>query len=131
MGFFSRIKDSFSMENNVSEHWNHPENENDLDQILSRSNKIQVIFKHSSACGTSAFALRSMESILPESVENVDFHIVEVRIQRDLSNYVAQITGVRHESPQLILVKNGEVLWDASHSAIFPKSVLEKIGQFR
>lgn len=130
MGFFSRLKDTFSMENIVSEHWNHPENEKDLDQIFTRTDKLQAIFKHSSACGTSAFALRSMEEILPEAVENVDFHIIEVRIQRRLSNLVEQKTGVRHESPQLIFLKNGEVLWNVSHSAIYPKSVLENIDRF-
>ncbi len=130
MGFFSRLKDSFSLDQSLSEHWNHPQNKNDLDRIFSRSDKIQVIFKHSSACGTSAFALRSMEEVVSDVAEKADFHIIEVRIQRKLSNYVSHKTGVGHESPQLILVKKGEALWDASHSAIYPENVLKKIGQF-
>lgn len=115
------------MDQTLSGHWNQPQNVNELDTVLGRSDRIQAIFKHSSACGTSAFALRGMEEVISEVSESVDFSILEVRLQRKLSNYVAEKTGVRHESPQLILMKNGEVVWNASHSAIYPKSVLEHI----
>ncbi|HMB41067.1 MAG TPA: bacillithiol system redox-active protein YtxJ [Balneolaceae bacterium] len=130
MGFLSRLKDSFSTDLNVSEHWNQPETENDLDPIFSNNDRLSAIFKHSAACGTSAFALRDMEKILPETAGNVDFYIIEVRAQRKLSDRIAQKTGVRHESPQLILIKNGEALWNASHSAIYPASVVKHIEKF-
>ena len=130
MGFLNRLRDSFSTELNLSEHWNQHENVSDLDPVFSINDRLSVIFKHSAACGTSAFALRNMEEVLSETAENVDFYIIEVRSQRELSNYVAQKTGVRHESPQLILIKNGEALWNVSHSAIYPKSVLENISRF-
>jgi len=130
MGFFSSLRNTFSTELTLSEHWNQPENVNQLDQIFNNKDRLIAIFKHSAACGTSAFALRSMEEIVPEAAENVDFYIIEVRSQRKLSNHVEQKTGVRHESPQLILIKNGEVLWNVSHSAIYPKSVVEHIEKF-
>lgn len=130
MGFFNRFKEPFSIYQSVSEHWNQPGSENDLDLIFNKSDKIQAIFKHSRACGTSAFTLRSMEKILPDELGKVDFHIVEVRNQRKLSNYISGKTGVRHESPQLIFIKNGKVLWDVSHSAIYPQSVKKHIEKF-
>jgi len=130
MGFLSRLKDSFSTDLNVSEHWNHPKNLSDLDRVLGKNDKLSLIFKHSAACGTSAFAFRGTEKILPEISGNVDFYIIEVRSQRKLSDFIAQKTGVRHESPQLLLLKNGEVLWHASHSAINPESVGKHIEKF-
>jgi len=130
MGFISRLKDAFSAELNVSEQWGQPENVNDLDRIFIENDRVSAIFKHSVVCGTSAFALRSMEKIFPEAGGSVDFYIVEVRTQRKLSDYIAQKMGVRHESPQIILIKGGKALWNASHSAIYPESVLEHIKKF-
>jgi bacillithiol system protein YtxJ len=130
MSFLNRLKDAFSTELNVSEQWVRPESKEDLDQIFSKAGRISAIFKHSSACGTSAFVLRSLEKNLSEFSENVDFYIIEVRSQRNLSNYIAEKTGVRHESPQLILLKDGEMLWNASHSAIYPENVSGQIEKF-
>lgn len=130
MGILNRLKDAFSTDLNVSEQWSQPENVNDLDRIFIENDRLSAIFKHSVVCGTSAFALRSMEKILSEAGGSVDFYIIEVRTQRKLSDYIAQKIGVRHESPQIILIKGGKALWNASHSAIYPKSVLEHIEKF-
>jgi bacillithiol system protein YtxJ len=68
-----------------------------------------IVFKHSTACGVSTAAareVRAMETDLP-------IYWINVREQRDLSNWVAETYGVAHESPQLILIREGkpEKVW--------------------
>jgi bacillithiol system protein YtxJ len=131
MSFFDRLKDTFSSDLNLSEKWVQPENVKDLNPIFSKSEGLNLIFKHSKVCGTSIFALRNMEKIQPEIAEGVNFYIIDVRSQRKLSNHVEQKTGIRHESPQLIILKGGDPVWSASHSAIYPENVTEHIQKFK
>jgi bacillithiol system protein YtxJ len=68
-----------------------------------------IVYKHSTTCGISATAakeVRAMETELP-------IYWINVREQRDLSNWVAETYDVTHESPQLILIRNGkpEKVW--------------------
>ena len=68
-----------------------------------------VVYKHSTTCGVSATAakeVRAMETGLP-------IYWINVREQRDLSNWVAETYDVTHESPQLILIRDGkpEKVW--------------------
>ena len=68
-----------------------------------------IVYKHSTTCGISATAakeVRAMETELP-------IYWVNVREQRDLSNWVAETYDVTHESPQLILIRDGkpEKVW--------------------
>jgi bacillithiol system protein YtxJ len=68
-----------------------------------------IVFKHSTTCGVSVAAakeVRAMETALP-------IYWINVREQRDLSDWVAETYGVTHESPQLILIRDGkpEKVW--------------------
>lgn len=80
-----------------------------------------VIFKHSPTCGTSAQAYDELESLLGESP--VDVHIVDVLRSRPLSQQIAAETRVRHESPQLLVFRNGVVVWEASHWRVTAQAV--------
>lgn len=76
-----------------------------------------LVFKHSTRCPVSSAAWREVAAFRmahPEAVVLV-VHVVE---QRSLSNAVAARTGVRHESPQAILLENGRVAWHDSHEGI-------------
>jgi bacillithiol system protein YtxJ len=80
-----------------------------LENLLTDSTKKPVIvFKHSNACSISARAYREMEK-----VEGVN--IVEVQSARDVSHELANRTGVRHETPQVIILRDGKAVWNASH----------------
>ena len=92
-----------------------------LEQLLSRSHNAPVIlFKHSSTCPISSAAYRQMSQV------EADVSLVVVQRARDLSNEIASRTGIRHESPQVIILKNGEVVWSASHFDITAGAV-EKV----
>jgi bacillithiol system protein YtxJ len=77
------------------------------------------VFKHSTTCGISARAAMEIEML--ES--DIPVYWVNVREQRELSNWVAAQYGVRHESPQLILLRNGTVQKVWNHGAIRRESI--------
>lgn len=76
----------------------------------------QVIFKHSTTCSISRMALDRFERADPP--ENVDFHYLDLLKYRSISNAIAEFFNVHHESPQVILVKQGECIYDESHYGI-------------
>lgn len=88
-----------------------------LEQLLVRSSEVpQVIFKHSTRCGTSSMVLSRLErSAAPEGIE---FHFLDLLAHRQLSNAIAEKLKVHHESPQILLIKNGECVYDESHMGI-------------
>jgi bacillithiol system protein YtxJ len=76
-----------------------------------------LVFKHSTRCPVSSMAWREVASFRKEHPEAA-VYVVHVVEQRALSNAVAKRTGVRHESPQAILLENGNVRWSASHEGV-------------
>lgn len=88
-----------------------------LEQIKAASyNTPQVIFKHSKTCSISRMALDRFERA--EVPENVDFHYLDLLNFRAISNEIADFFQVHHESPQVILIKDGECIYDESHYGI-------------
>ena len=81
-----------------------------LEELFSRSHTEPVLlFKHSTACPISARAYRQMEDV------KTPVSIVVVQKNRDLSRAVEERTGVRHETPQALVLRNGRAVWNASH----------------
>lgn len=90
----------------------------ELDLLKEKSrNKAQVIFKHSTRCMTSRMALNRIDN-KEISALNADFYILNIIRKRDISNQVEKKFGVIHESPQLLIIKDGKCIYDESHSAI-------------
>jgi len=96
----------------------HPINSiEQLEQIKTASfTTPQVIFKHSTTCSISRMALDRFERA--EAPENVEFHYLDLLNYRPISNEIATFFEVHHESPQVILIKNGECIYDESHYGI-------------
>jgi len=89
-----------------------------LDEMVAFSNeKTAVIFKHSTRCITSRFALKQFESDF-DLEDKVDAYFLDLLEHRDISNEIASRFGVYHQSPQLILIKEGKAIYEASHSDI-------------
>ena len=81
-----------------------------LEELFARSNEQPVVlFKHSNSCPISAAAHRALKQL------GAEVSIVVVQESRDLSREVETRTGVRHESPQALVLRNGEAVWTASH----------------
>lgn len=90
----------------------------DFDRLLEKSHQVPVfLIKHSTACGLSAAAWREFTE-LAEEESRAEFWRVLVRENRSLSRMIAEKTGIRHESPQVILFSGGQPIWNDSHLAI-------------
>ena len=96
----------------------HPINSSEqLENIKSASFITpQVIFKHSTTCSISRMALDRFERAA--TPEKVDFHYLDLLNYKAISNEIATFFQVPHESPQIILIKNGECIYDESHYGI-------------
>ncbi|WP_434750328.1 bacillithiol system redox-active protein YtxJ [Paenibacillus amylolyticus] len=78
-----------------------------------------LLFKHSTRCPISAHAYQEMNDYLHNSPdESVKYGIIYVVEDRPVSNEAAERLGVKHESPQVILIKKGMPVWHTSHSEI-------------
>ncbi len=97
-----------------------------LEDIKARSKeKPQVIFKHSTRCAVSGIAKSRLERA--EVPANVDFYFLDLIKYRHLSDKVAEDFAVYHESPQVLLIRNGECVYDESHSGISMDEITEAI----
>ena len=98
------------------------DNRETLNKLLTDSkSKPIVIFKHSNACGISSAAYREMEKL-----EN-PVNLLEVQSARDVSRELADLTGIRHETPQVIVLKDGKAVWNASHFDVKAGAVLKAL----
>ena len=101
-----------------------------LSQVLEASRERPVlIFKHSTMCPISARAHREVEQFLEEEPDPAfDFGKIVVQTARPISDKIAETLGVRHESPQAIVVRDGKAVWDASHFSITRRALAEALG---
>ena len=94
----------------MDEHFTPITDSASLDALFESSAERPVIlFKHDPYCPISARAYREMEQVPG------DIALVDVEHDKTIASAVAKRTGVRHESPQVIVVKDGQPVWSASH----------------
>ncbi|PLT32253.1 bacillithiol system redox-active protein YtxJ [Bacillus sp. V5-8f] len=87
-----------------------------------------LLIKHSLTCPISGAAFEEYESFLEDHTD-VNTAYLAVQEARALSNYVAETYGIKHESPQAILFKNGQPVWNASHWKITSDSLSKAIKE--
>lgn len=91
----------------------------DIEPWIQKSFETPVfLFKHSLICPVSSAAFEAYERFVTARPSSAGYALVEIQRARDVSNAIAERTGVRHESPQALLVRGGEVVWHASHWTI-------------
>lgn len=126
MGIFNKLFNSEG-ENQDSENavnWIKIETIEMLDDIAEEShNQPVAILKHSTSCGISRMVLRKFEKTYDIEEKNMKLYFLDILNHRDISNKIASRFNVPHESPQLIVLKNGKVVYDASHSEIEAESL--------
>ena len=92
-----------------------------LDRLVNASkDRPVVVFKHSNACPISSRAYREMEKL-------EDINLLEIQTARDLSREIESLTGVQHESPQVIILRDGKAVWNASHFDVNAGAVTEAV----
>jgi bacillithiol system protein YtxJ len=86
-----------------------------------------LIFKHSTRCSISLMAKRRFEMDKDHLPDNVPLYYLDLIKFRDISNQIAQDFQVHHQSPQLLLIKNGECILDQSHGGISIEEALSEL----
>ena len=113
------------VKNNVL--WNHLTDLNQLDDLIALSKETPVlIFKHSTNCSVSRMALKQFENDFDSSLK-VTPYFLDLIAFRLVSNAIAEKFQVTHQSPQLLLIKNGISVYDVSHNAIDAADLKSKL----
>lgn len=97
-----------------------------LAEIAEKSmSKTQLIFKHSVSCGISRMVIRTFTDTFELSPEEVDVYYLDLHGYREVSNETSYKFQVLHQSPQVLIIKNGETVAHASHGAITDMKLTE------
>ena len=111
---FRRMRDS-----DTHTDWKTISSEDQLRAALDESfQKPVIIFKHSTSCGISAGAKYRLEQGWDFASDEVSFYYLDLLAYRSISNKIAKDLGVHHQSPQVILVKDGIATFDTSHHGV-------------
>ena len=95
-----------------------------LEPLFARSQEAPVVlFKHDFACPISAAAYREMTRVAG------DVPMVDVERDKGVASEVARRTGIRHESPQVIVLRGGQGVWSASHFDITASAVEQAVRE--
>ncbi len=106
--------------------WNILDKVEQLDAIRRRSHEVPcLIFKHSTTCVISVTAKQRMESDWDFKADEIEAYYLDLLQLRPISNAIASDFGVHHESPQILLIRNGECIYDASHLDIQVSEIRE------
>lgn len=90
-----------------------------LEEIKEKSKtKPQIIFKHSTTCGISRMVMNTFKSSYTLDGNQADLYYLDLLSNREVSNEVGYKFQVMHQSPQLLVIKNGVAAADASHGSI-------------
>lgn len=104
----------------------HISTKNQLDDYLKQ--EAVILLKHSSTCPISSAGLGEFEKFV-ESFPNFPSLYIVVQEDRELSNEIAETYHIKHETPQVILFKNGDVAWHASHWDITKASITKAVSE--
>ncbi len=107
--------------------WNYLESMEDLDNAEQISHeKTVVLFKHSTRCSISRFVLKQFENTYDIPADKMAIYFLDLIEYRPISNEIANRFGVTHQSPQMIVLREGKAIYDSSHENI-DATVLERL----
>jgi bacillithiol system protein YtxJ len=99
--------------------------------IAESAERPVLLFKHSRTCGISCEALDELQAHVAEQAgqtAGVSYKVITVQSHRGLSDSAAKRLGIRHETPQAILLKDGRPVWNASHFRITAAALTRAIS---
>ncbi|OUS21722.1 cytosolic protein [Nonlabens dokdonensis] len=132
MGFMDKLFKSqrdIAKEEMTGIPWEPLESIDQLENVIKNSTiKPKVIFKHSTRCGISRMVLNQFENGFESNDDEVTFYFLDLLNYREVSNAVAEKLNVRHQSPQIIVLYNKEILHTESHQGIDIKKVQQIVS---
>ena len=101
-----------------------------LEQLhaIKQSAGYSILFKHSTRCSTSLMAKKKFEFEWDALPEETSVYFLDLIKNRQISNTIAELFDVHHESPQLLLIKDGECIYETSHSEISAEEAAEQMA---
>ncbi|MDH3215002.1 MAG: bacillithiol system redox-active protein YtxJ [Candidatus Krumholzibacteria bacterium] len=109
--------------------WKELKSEKAVHSIVEISNHVPIaIFKHSTVCEISAMVKERIELQWDIGPDAVDVYCLDIRAHRRVSDEIDRIFGVPHESPQLLLIKEGKSIYNASHADINVDELRSALG---
>ncbi|MDR6405517.1 MULTISPECIES: bacillithiol system redox-active protein YtxJ [Chryseobacterium] len=125
MSFFDKIFNGKEENQEKESFWKKIESEEGLKNAIENSfNHRIAIFKHSTSCFISKTVLRNFEKEIENLDQKVELYFLDLLKYRSISNKIAEDLGVRHESPQLIVIENGKAINSASHQHISADQII-------
>lgn len=113
---FKLFKKIFQTKTSHQMKWKELNSIEDLETALKASHEQPVaLFKHSTRCSVSLMAKKSIERFWDL---DIDAYYLDLIAHRDVSNSIAEQLEVHHQSPQMVLVKDGKAIYNASHGSI-------------
>jgi bacillithiol system protein YtxJ len=104
--------------------WIPLQNETQLEDIREKSaGRPQLIFKHSTRCSASAIVKGRLDRA--EKPEAIDFYYLDLINYRPVSNKVTDLFRIDHESPQVLLIRDGQCIYDESHMGITMADIVD------
>lgn len=128
MGIFNKLFGETEHKDNqrVAINWKNLTEVDQVSQIITQSvERPAFIFKHSTRCAISKMALKNFENHFKAA--DADAYFLDLLEYRGVSNHVAALFDVVHQSPQLLLIKDGKCVFTASHSDIDADELVKKI----
>ncbi|MBZ0101902.1 MAG: bacillithiol system redox-active protein YtxJ [Thermoanaerobaculia bacterium] len=102
----------------------------DIDRLWEASQRGTVfLMKHSLICGTSHAAIEQYAAFAAAHSDEATFSILEIQPHRDLSREVEERSGVRHQSPQVLRIRKGQVDWSATHWSITESKLQDALAE--
>lgn len=118
MGFLNSLFGSNPDASAPSFEWKHLLTTDQLDQITQQSHEKPILlFKHSTRCSISRMALKQFEREF-DIEDKITPYYLDLIANREVSNAIAQQFFVTHQSPQVLVIKDGKSVYNASHSEI-------------
>jgi bacillithiol system protein YtxJ len=100
-----------------------------FDQICSDSSeRVYLIFKHSTRCSISSMAKNRLEKKWRENIPVYKLLYLDLISFRELSSYIAEKLAVHHESPQIIIISNQKAIYHVSHNSISVDQIVAQLG---
>jgi bacillithiol system protein YtxJ len=109
--------------------WKKLKTQEELENLIENSHRVpSVIYKHSSRCGSSFIVKKRLEHDWVFGEGDVDIYFLDLVEHRDVSDEVSRVFRVRHESPQILVIRDGESVYDTSHGGVSVKSIKKALN---
>jgi bacillithiol system protein YtxJ len=119
MSFLDKILGKSASPESAPDFWKYIESESDLEKAISESSERKVaIFKHSTRCHISKMVLKNFEREVQQNDGDVSYYFLDLLQYRPISNRIESDLNVVHQSPQLIVLKDGKAINNMSHQSI-------------